>query len=86
MFDAVPVEMIPSVNEMKESGERAIAVEKRDGVAPPNDVHHRSILKALGRKSRKESMKIVPAGVKVERPIDEEEFKRAVARRGSFIM
>ena len=86
MFDAVPVEMIPSVDEMKESGERAFAVEKRDGVAPPNDVHHKSTLKALGRKSRKESMKIVPAGVKVERPMNAEEFKRAVEKKGSFMM
>ena len=83
MFDAVPVEMIPSVEEMKESGKMDMAVVKRDSIKPEKNVRSRSV---FGVKGRKGSIKIAPAGVKVEPPVDAEEFKRAVARRGSFIM
>ena len=84
MFDAVPVEMIPNEEVMKESGEREMAVVKRDSIKPAKNVQ--SILEALGGKGRKESMKIAPAGIKIKQLIDAEEFKKAVSRRGSFKM
>ena len=83
MFDAVPVEMIPSVEEMKESGEREMAVVKRDSIKPAKNVQSKRV---FGVKGRKRSIKIAPAGVKVEPPMDAKEFKRAVAKKGSFIM
>ena len=83
MFDAVPVAMIPSVEEMKERVKMEMAVVKRDRIKPAKNVQSRSV---FGVKGRKGSIKIAPAGVKVEPPMDAEEFKRAVKKSGSFIM
>ena len=80
---AVPVEMIPSEEEMKESGDREMAVVKRESIKPAKNFQSKSVFGVTGRKG---SIKIAPAGVKVEPPMDAKEFKRAVARRGSFIM